>query len=373
MSEPAPEQRPSTGILPSQELRALILEGAVAGPDLDEKQIQPASLDLRLGPVAYRVRASFLPGRAASVRERVETLGMHEIDLRKGAVLEKGCVYIVPLLESLRLGKRLSGMANPKSSAGRLDVFCRVITDGGGEFDRIREGYKGPLYAEISPRGFSLVVRQGSRLVQLRLRRGSPVLGERALKKLHEEEGLVEGGQANAIAGDSVVLGVSLMPDGADGVVGYRARRDTDTVDVDKVDFYDPFDYWEAVRVRAGTGLILSPDDFYILSSKEAVNVPPDHAAEMVAYDTLVGEFRVHYAGFFDPGFGHAGTGGAGSRAVLEVRSHEVPFLIEHGQAVGRLQYERLTALPDKLYGVGIGSSYQRQGLQLGKQFKRIS
>ena len=371
--EGSQEPRHGTGILPVQEIRALIRDKhIVSTAEITEDQIQPASVDLRIGSTAYRVRASFLPGPDMKVKEKIAVLGMHEVDLTEGAVLERGCVYIVPLMESLRLSKRDSGVANPKSSTGRLDVFTRLITDHGAEFDRVRPGYEGPLHAEISPRTFSILARKGSRLNQLRLRRGAPTVGEAALKRLNEEVRLVHSDAGTeSIAEGKVTLTVDLEGDPDTEFIGYKARKHTDLIDIDKTNHYDAAEFWEPIYARADRAIILDPDDFYILASREAITVPPDHAAEMVAYDTLVGEFRVHYAGFFDPGFGYEVEGAPGTRAVLEVRSHEVPFVIEHGQTMGRLVYERLTAVPDKIYGAGIGSSYQRQGLTLSKHFKR--
>ena len=383
------EAERSTGLLPAQLLRAAVLGGqeVMASVPIGDDQIQPASIDLRLGEVAYRVRASFLPGARASVADKLQQLSMHRIDLTQGAVLEKDCVYIVPLLEYLALKKRMSALANPKSSIGRLDVFARVITDQGVEFDRVREGYKGPLYAEISPLAFSILVRTGSRLVQLRIRRGSPLFRDTALRRLHAETPLVEAPEAAAGSGAASVPGgairnglpftVDVSGDPHTGLVGYKARRHSDVIDVDRIDHYDPREFWEPVYPHRGPrgpdGIVLDPNDFYILASREAVVVPPDHAAEMLPYDNFVGEFRVHYAGFFDPGFGSVESDGSGSRAVLEVRSHEVPFLIEHGQVVGRMLYEKLIARPDRLYGGAIGSSYQRQGLALSKHFKKVA
>jgi dCTP deaminase len=361
----------STGILPSQEIRKLIHNHEIeATQEITKEQVQPASIDLRLGATAYRVRASFLPGAESKVSDKIAALGMHEVDISNGAVLEKGCVYIVSLMESLKLRKRTSAIANPKSSTGRLDVFTRLITDHAVSFDLVKEAYKGPLYAEISPRAFSIVVREGMRLNQLRLRRGNPAASDKAMRRLHEEVRLVdvEPGQENIKKGVAITVD---LRGGDSGMVGYKARVHTGLIDLDKVGHYDPMEFWEPVRAARTGGIILNPGDFYILASREAVTVPPKHAAEMVAYDTLVGEFRVHYAGFFDPGFGYSETGDAASHAVLEVRSHEVPFTIEDGQVVGRLLYERLTAVPDKIYGNAIGSSYQRQGLALAKQFKR--
>jgi dCTP deaminase len=334
------------GLLPAQRLRALIAQGAISGGP-DAAQIQPASLDLRLGQVAYRVRASFLPGPAATVAEKLDAFAMHRFDLSQGAVLETGCVYIVPLLEGLALPNALSAAANPKSSTGRLDVFTRVIADRAEAFDQIAAGYRGPLYAEICPQTFPVLVRTGSRLAQIRFREGTP--------------------SAPPLTGESgIALSVDLEGAESGGMLGYRAKRHTAVVDVDAPGSCAVRDFWEPIRADANRRLILDPDQFYILASKEAVEVMPGEAAEMVPFNPLVGEFRVHYAGFFDPGFGH----GAPSRAVLEVRSHKVPFILEHGQIIGRLVYEKLTETPDTLYGQGIGSHYQAQGLKLSKHFR---
>ena len=283
--EPASAGPRPTGILPAQELRAMVRGREIlAAVEIGEDQIQPASLDLRLGRVAYRVRASFLPGPGATVRERLDAFGMHEIDLAAGAVLEKGCVYVVPLLESVALKSRVSALANPKSSIGRLDVFTRLITDHSAVFDQVAAGYKGPLFAEVSPRTFSIVARQGSRLNQLRLQRGNPPATDTQLRRLHRETPLVaaEGGAADIDQGIAVT--VDLAGEGKPGrPVGWRARRHTDLIDLALVDHYRPEDFWEPVGADAAASLILNPGDFYILASKEAVAVPPDHAAEMRA------------------------------------------------------------------------------------------
>lgn len=363
-----------TGIFPSQAIRALIDDGAItASTPIHDDMVQPASLDLRLGETAYRVQASFLPGANATVDEKIHQLGMHKINLSDGAVLEKGCVYIVPLVESLALPEGISAFANPKSSTGRLDIFTRLITDHGARFDLIRAGYTGPLYAEVSPRTFSIFLRAGATLTQLRLRRGRATIDEADLWRLHEEFGLIDTDLDRDEVREhaSICLKLDLGGDAQSGLMGYRAKKHTAVVDLENINHYDPRDFWEPI-LATGQGIVLNPDDFYILATREAITVPPGHAAEMVAYDTLVGEFRVHYAGFFDPGFGYDPTGTwGGSRGVLEVRSHDVPFLLEHEQIVGRLQYERLTAPPDRLYGMDIGSSYQGQGLKLAKQFRR--
>ena len=361
----------TTGILPSQELehQVRVTKEIGALEPIEDAQFQPASLDLRLGSVAYRVRASFLPGKSATVQDRLEELAMHKMDISNGAVLERGCVYIVPLLEHLSLRSRTAALGNPKSSTGRLDVFTRLITDHGTEFDRVREGYKGPLYAEVTPRTFSVLVRKGSRLSQIRIRRGNPPTSDEAMRRLHQEVQLV-GAITEEDIRNGVPVSVDVRGERSGRVIGYKAKSHSGLVDIDRIRHYDLQDYWEPVYAPRRGGLVLDPAEFYILASLEPVTVPPTHAAEMIAYDTLVGEFRVHYAGFFDPGFGHAAAGGEGSRAVLEVRSYEVPFVLEHGQIVGRLTYERLTAPPDRLYGQGMNSSYQRQGIALSKHFK---
>jgi len=355
-----------TGVLPSQDIETLIASGAIAAePVVDPAQVQPASLDLRLGTRAYRVRASFLAGEGRTVAARLEDFAMHEIALEGGAVLEKGCVYLVPLMERLTLPQGVQAVANAKSSTGRLDLLTRLITDGGVEFDRIAPGYDGPLWAEICPRSFSVLVRPGMRLNQVRFRRGQAVLDDAALRALHESARLVDG---PALISDGLGFSVDLRPEEGD-LVGYRAKPHAGVIDLDRIGAYAPGDFWEEVRTGEGR-IILDPGAFYILVSREAVHIPPDHAAEMAPYFAMVGEFRVHYAGFFDPGFGHDAAGGAGSRGVLEVRCHEAPFVLEHGQVVGRLVYERMAAEPATLYGAGIASNYQGQGLKLSKHFR---
>ena len=360
----------STGILPSHVLKRLLEQGreVTASEPFASGQIQPASIDLRLGPVAYRVRASFLPGPSATVADKLKTVFMHEVDLREGAVLEAGCVYIVPLLERAEFSARISGGANPKSSTGRIDVFTRLITDYAPSFDRIEPGYRGPLYAEICPQTFPVLVRKGSRLNQLRIRHGSPSFSDAALRRLHEQMRLVDG-EPNI--DDGLALSIDLKGSADAGKrIGFRAKKHTGLIDVDKVGALDPADYWEPIEANTRGDMVLDPDEFYILVSRERVAIPPDHAAEMVPFNPLVGEFRVHYAGFFDPGFGYELGKPPSARGVLEVRSREVPFILEHGQVIGRLVFERLTDPPPEGYGEGLGSNYQRQGLKLSKHFR---
>lgn len=356
----------TSGVLPAQALRQLIETGALAAsPAIRPDQIQPASLDLRLGPVAYRVRASFLAGQGRTVQDRLEEFTMHKVNLADGAVLEKNCVYVIPLAERLALPQGVTAVANAKSSSGRLDLLTRTITDGGTEFDRIPEAYHGPLYAEVCPRSFSVLVREGQRLNQIRFRQGRAVVSDAELADLHAADPLVSG---EAVISEGLGFSVDLKP--AQGtLVGYRAKPHTGVVDLDRIGHYPAPDFWEELHTTDGR-IILDPGAFYILVSREAVTIPPDYAAEMAPYLAMVGEFRVHYAGFFDPGFGHAAAGGAGSRGVLEVRCHEAPFVLEHGQIVGRLVYERMSERPETLYGSGIASNYQGQGLKLAKQFR---
>jgi len=357
------------GILPAHGIEFLIKNGGIgAYQPFSDGQIQPASLDLRLGRVAFRVRASFLPGPNCTVEDKLKALCLHEIDLSDGAVLETGCVYIVPLIENLKLPRSVSAAANPKSSTGRLDVFTRVITDYGQSFDTVSAGYEGPLYAEISPKTFSILVREGSTLSQIRFRSGNCQHSDEEMRALHEENTLVFSG--NVDIDNGIALSVDLEGSGKGSLIGYRAKRHSGLIDLSRIGVYEIDDFWEPIINRGDSSLILDPDQFYILVSKEAVHVPPSHAAEMVPINPHVGEFRVHYAGFFDPGFGHSEAGGTGSRAVLEVRSHDVPFVLDDGQVIGRLIYERLTEIPDVIYGQNIGSNYQAQGLKLSKHFK---
>ena len=381
------------GVLASQQIKEMIRSGAVrAETPVKKEQIQPASLDLRLGSIAYNVEASFLAGANASISERLEKFEKYRLDLSNGAVLKKGAVYVVPLIESLDLPSDVDAVANAKSSTGRLDLLTRAITDGGTEFDRIPAGYSGMLHAEICPLSFSVVVHEGMALNQIRFRKGRAKLNDAELRKLHKTMRLVDSDPV--ISGG---LGFSVDLKSETGVhhvrstkptqlqmllppkknqkaplVGYRAKSDSDNVvDLRKIGGHDPLDYWEEVRSADGR-IILDPGAFYILVSREAVRIPPTHAAEMAPYLAMVGEFRVHYAGFFDPGFGHSRAGGKGSRAVLEVRCHDTPFVLEHGQIVGRLIYEKMDQRPKKLYGKSFKSNYQGQKLKLSKHFMSI-
>ena len=377
-SAPPRHARPAasaSGVLPSQAISQLIADGWIrASAPVADRQIQPASLDLRLGPRAHRLRASFLPGKA-KVESKLADLSMAELDLSSAVVLEKGCVYLVKLAEELRLPDDMEAKANPKSTTGRLDVFTRLITDYGAEFERVPKGYSGPLYAENMPRTFSVIVHPGLSLSQIRfIRRGPADLSDPRTRTLDQEEQLVYLDRTDPekveVRG-GLELSVNLRGERAADVIAYKGRKNAPIVDLQRIDHYEPDEFWEAIAGRPGDRLILDPGDFYILVSRERVRVPPDHAAEMVPFDPSVGEFRIHYAGFFDPGFGYGSGEIRGTRAVLEVRAHEAPFVVEHGQVVGRLVYSRMFEAPDKVYGQAIGSSYQRQELALSKQFRR--
>lgn len=368
-------------MLPSQAIRKLIDEKRVrASNPIEDRQIQPASLDLRLGTRAYQLRASFLPCNSP-VEPKLADLKMAELDLSSSAVLAKGCVYLIPLIEELELPRHLGAKANPKSTTGRLDVFTRLITEGGTEFEHVPKGYKGPLYAEVMPRTFSVIVHPGLSLSQIRFIKGTAQtaqLQDGPTGKLDEEKKLVYLDKTNpepkkAEIRRGLELSVNLCGEHAEGVIAYKGRKNAPVIDLKQIDYYAPGEFWEEITEHPRRRLILDQGDFYILVSRERVRVPPDYAAEMVPFDPSVGEFRIHYAGFFDPGFGYGDGSILGTRAVLEVRAHEVPFVIEHGQVVGRLVYSRVLDRPDKIYGTSIGSSYQRQELALSKQFRRAA
>ena len=359
------------GVLNAEQIAEQIATGAITlARPLQARQVQPASIDLTIAKRGWRVRASFLPPPGRSVAERLaDGLAMQEIDLSKGAVLERGCVYLVELAERLRLPADIAAAANPKSSTGRIDVFVRLVADGANgrrvAFDEIPAGYVGPLYAEISPRTFSVLAREGSSLNQLRLKRGTPRLDDAALAALHAREKLIDG-HADIDGG----IGLSVDLSASKGPIGWRARRHAALIDVDAVGALEAEDYFEAIAAPKSGFIILDPDEFYILASREALSIPPDFAAEMTPISPGLGEFRVHYAGFFDPGFGWSESGPNGSRAVLEVRSHDAAFVLEHGQLVARLVYEKMEARPARLYGAGVASNYQGQGLKLSKHFR---
>ena len=381
-------KKPAQGILPYQQIKRLISGGAVTAPmAIEDRQIQPASLDLRLGKKAYRLISSFLPELSAiSSRLNVmdfyqSDLVMYEMDLSGGAILEKGHVYLVPLLESLKLPGTIRARANPKSTTGRLDVFTRIVTDLNAGFDEIRAGYRGPLYLEVVPRSFAIKVKTGQSLNQIRFVRGEAAATDSALQSLHRDEPLLYHNvpnrkplRAKEFRTDrGLFLRIDLK--GEEGssstIIGYRAKKNSHVIDLSKIGHYAAADFWEPLYRHRQDSLLLEPEEFYILASKERIRVPPDYAAEMVAYEAACGELRTHYAGFFDPGFGYGLDGELkGTQVVLEVRPHDVPFLIHDGQTFFKVVYDRMLDVPDQLYGVGLGSSYQQQALTLSKHFK---
>lgn len=385
-----PEGRPkiNTGILPWQAIVEMRNSGEIKSPEfpagIADDQIQPASIDLRLGAFAYPVDTSFLPGAHMTVLEKMRQLDERfndfRIDLREGAVLEKGRVYVIPVLEEIKLKAEVAAFANPKSSTGRLDILTRLIADEATVFDQVKEGYRGKLYVEVVPRSFSIVVKTGTRLNQLRFSRtrgeAPKPISSADWRQLVDEGQVIDASdsgkkKAPIEKSGELPFTIDLKGSGKDGaLIGWRAKKHTKRIDLECRD-YDPRDFWDPIRFHKHSSLILVPDEFYILMTKEPIAIPPDYAAEMLPYDTRAGEFRVHYAGFFDPGFGwNATTGKAGgSRGVLEVRSREVPFLLEDGQIVGWLRYERMAERPRILYGEGMKSHYQGQGLKLAKQF----
>ena len=344
---------------------------------IPEANFQPATLDLRLGETAHRLRCSFLPD-SSSVMDKLLDLGMEEIDLRDGAILERNRPYLIPLIEEMRLPENIQAKTNPRSSTGRLDIFTRVITDHSHKFDEIKAGYQGRLYLEVVSRSFTIKVQTGLSLNQLRLFKGDPRCQPGEVRQLHREQPVVlaHGGHIEQLSepGDdnSINLGVDLI--GHPSGVGFRAKKNSNLLDLSKRDYYDPGDYWEPVVAEKTNRIVLEPEEFYLLTAAESVRVPPDYAVEMTAFDPSSGELRTHYAGFFDPGFGFGDDGKmAGVQPVMEVRAHDVPFMIEHGQKVCTLTYEKMLEAPDKLYGPKIGSSYQGEGLVLSGHFKPTS
>ncbi len=372
------------GVLSSQELKRAIAEGVIkADPPIEDRQIQPASIDLRCGHKVFRLVSSFLP-ESMPVLDRLHTpdvygsdLVMYEMDISEGGILERGSVYLIPLMEELDLPADVDGKANPKSTTGRLDIFARVITDNNPRFDEIPAGYRGRLFVEVLPRSFTIKIKAGVSLVQLRLRRGEAVLEDSALKRLNSRHSLLyDGSKAlptrEVRISNGLFMSVDLVGEDSSGIIGYKSKKNSHVIDLTKVGYYNAEDFWEPIYRNSKDTLILEPEEFYILASKERIRVPSGYAAEMVPYEVGSGELRTHYAGFFDPGFGYGTKGEVkGTKAVLEVRAHDVPFMVVHGQTFCKLFFEKMSTLPEKVYGPKIGSSYQYQTISLSKQFKK--
>lgn len=374
MSHPEPD---TPGIWPSQWLEKAVDAGVIVAPDYDEGQLQPASLDLRLGSTAYRLRCSFLPGKNDTVVDQLKAFQLGPpLDISEGALLERNRPYLIPLQESVDLPRAVRARANPKSSTGRLDVFTRVVTDRSSRFDDIRAGYKGPLYLEVVPRSFAVMVRSGLTLNQLRLVKGSIAVSDEELRAAHRESPLLYRNgspldRREVKTNGGLWLSLDLIRSEG-SVVGYRARRHSELIDMSRLRAYEPRDYWDFMVPEPGNRVILEPEEFYLLMSAEAVRVPPEFAAEMTPFDPSGGEVRTHYAGFFDPGFGHDPTElfPTGSKAALEVRAHDVPFAVDHLQPVCQLRFERMAEVPHLLYGADRASNYQGQLSTLSKHFK---
>lgn len=370
-----------SGYLPIQLLEMLIRLGAIhSSVKLDGSQLQPASIDLRLGKKGYRIQSSFLPENEA-VEEKLKDLMLYEVDLVAGGILEKGAIYLIPLQEELALPDNIYGRTNPKSSTGRLDMFTRVIIDRGHRFDEITPGYRGKMYLEIIPRSFPVRVQAGLSLNQLRLIQGDPEIPDDDLKTHYKKNPILHNGNSSPIPINKVkvdgglFIGVDLVGKGKKDIIAYKAKTNSSVIDLAKINHYNPLDFWEPIYTQNKNRLILEPESFYIMMSKEKICIWPHLLAEMVAYDPNSGELRTHYAGFFDPGFGWHGADSTqqGTRAVMEVRPHDVPFMVEDGQTVCRLKFEHVVERPTRVYGEGIRSHYQSQGLTLSKYFKPIS
>lgn len=366
-----------SGILTYRLLRHLVETGVVrAEHPITTVQYQPASLDLRLGKVAYRIRSSFVPGNL-SVEDVLHDLQMYTIDLDANGILEKNQVYLVPLQESLYLPQSLRARANPKSTTGRLDMLTRVISDYNARFDDVQSGYCGKLYLEIVPKSFTVRVKPGLSLNQLRFIQGECLLDDQELSALYQRIPLLYDSADAPISRDiaciqdGLLMRVDLQGEKNQGIIGYKARKNSDIIDLTRICFYQVNDFWERIQRQKNDQLILEPEEFHLLCSQEKVRIPPDYSAEMVAYDTGAGEFRVHYAGFFDPGFGYGNGDIPGTYAVLEVRSHDVPYRISHSQPFCKIQYAHNVERPEVVYGVDLDSNYQRQKLSLSKQFQQ--
>jgi dCTP deaminase len=369
---------PTGGVLPIQWLQRAVDEGVIRSEaPIPDSSFQPASLDLRLGDVAHRLRCSFLPG-GETVENKLKRYDMETLPLAEGAILERNRPYLIPLIEELALPDGVWARANPRSSTGRVDVFTRVITDLGSTFDDVASGYRGRLYLEVVSRSFTIKVRSGLSLNQLRLVTGESRLRDAEIRDAHAATPLLFVHERpvpadRVIVSEGLFLTLDLAGD-RDGVVGYRAKKNSRLLDLSLLGAHRADEFWEPVHKEPGDSLVLEPEEFYLLLSREGVRVPPKLASEMTAYDPTSGELRTHYAGFFDPGFGHSEDDAlAGSRAALEVRAHDVPFIVEHGQRVCKLSFERLVEQPSRLYGAEVGSSYQGQWATLSKHFSRPS
>ncbi len=362
------------GTLPDEGIAALIEAEAIAsGSGIDGTQVQPASLDLSLGEAAWWMPGSVLPLPGEPVEALLERFARCRLDLSRPEVFVRGQVYVVRLDERLALPEGLAAYANGKSSIGRIDVQTRVLTDENPRYDKVPPGYRGPLYLEVIPKSFDIRVRAKDRLNQAIFYRDRRRLGAAALAEVHGRCPLVRA-PGEGLAGFRRNSGLLLTLDLEQPVVGWVAKRSLEPIDLAQVHFHDPSEYFDPIPKPRRGALFLSREAFYIFSTHERVVVPPELAAEMLPYDTSAGEFRAHYAGFFDPGFGWGAAGElGGTPAVLEVRPYEDDLLVRHRQPVCKMAFEQLTAAPRQLYGQGQSHYAEQRGPRLSKYFEEIS
>ncbi len=368
-----------SGYLPCQLIEQAHHQGMIHSQEpIESSQIQPVSLDLRLGPKAYRIQCSFLPENEP-VETKLKEICLYDFDITDGGILEKNAIYLIPLMEELALPSSLYGLANPKSSTGRLDMFTRVIVDKGHRFDEIPRGYRGKLYLEVISRSFPVKVHAGLSLNQLRLTYAqSPTLGKQGLELKYKNHPILFDRNGFVIPFDQIkvesgiYISLDISGDQLESIIAYKAKTNSTVIDLSKIRHYKADEFWEPIYRNKKNRLILEPESFYIMMSKERVCIWPDWLAEMIAYEPNSGELRTHYAGFFDSGFGWNGTDelmNQGTRAVMEVRPHDVPFMVEDGQTFCRLKFEKVVERPEKVYGLALNSNYHSQGLALSKYF----
>lgn len=368
-----------SGVLPSQWIRAAITDKIItACADITTGQVQPNSLDLRIGAVGYRVQCSFLPGEVG-IEQKLSRFKWYEFTLPDdGVVLERNQAYLFPLCERLDLPDAIYARANPKSTTGRLDVFTRLVTEYGTGFDEVPAGYHGALYLEVVPRSFAVRARAGDSFAQIRFQTGDPALTYQETVRLLDSDDIILAHDMRTLrardlsVNSGIILSISLPENKK--TIGFQARKNTPPIDLRAIGQARVWHHWDRI-LGDGRPIILEPDEFYIFASRELVRLPPQFCAEMVPFDASSGEVRTHYAGFFDSGFGYAAGHPADRSAaavVLEVRSRDVPFLIEDGQPLFRVNLLRNTEEPDLLYGADLSSNYQSQRLRLSKQFTGI-
>ncbi len=350
------------GALVYQDYLKLIKKNYIINETIDQNQIQPASLDLSLSEECYEIKHSFLSHKT-TVRRKLKDLIIKKINLNKEFIFKKDKTYIVKLNESLNLKNNIFGHCNPKSSTGRLDIFCRTIVDFAEEYEKIPNNYQGEIFLEITSRSFDVAFKKGNCLNQLRLIMGNQYyLSDEQLKKIKTKLKITNFKKNTLKINNGVKISVDLSNS---KTIAYVAKNNTPVLKFSKIKSHKINDFWKAIK-NIDNSLLIEKNKFYILKSKEKVIIPDNLAGEMIPYDTGIGDFRAHYAGFFDPGFGMPN----GTYAVLEVKTNEIPFLLEDGQTIARIKYEKLNKNSNIVYGKDIKSNYQNQGLKLSKHFK---